>query len=74
MFHVIYVRNKPKKKWVLQSIVASAEEANRDLQKYVDKAKSNGNPDAEGAIQSFDSAFFIPEMLSDINPSKVLYN
>lgn len=54
--------------------VYSAEEAQRELDKYVDKAKANGNAQAEGAIQSFDTPFGIPEIITDIKPSKVLYN
>ena len=74
MFHGVYLRNKPTKKWFLMSIVYSAEAANRDLEKYVGKSKSDGNDLAEGAIQSFESPFFIPEIVADVKPSKVLYN
>lgn len=74
MFHGVYLRNKPTKKWLLMSVVYSAETAQRDLEKYVDKAKSNGNDLAEGAIQSFESALFIPEIITSIKPSKILYN
>ncbi len=56
------------------SVVYTAEAAQRDLEKYVDKAKSDGNDQAEGAIQSFESAFFIPEIITDIKPSKILYS
>lgn len=74
MFHGVYLRNKPTKKWLLMSVVYSAETANRELEKYVEKAKSDGNDQAEGAIQSFESSFFIPEIIADIKPSKILYN
>ena len=56
------------------TIVYSAEEARRELDKYVDKAKTDGNDQAEGAIQSFESPYFIPEIVTTIKPSKVLYN
>lgn len=74
MFHGVYVRNKPNKKWLLMSIVYSAETANRDLKKYLDKAKLDGNSQAEGAIQSFESPFFIPAIVANVEHSKVLYN
>lgn len=74
MLHGVYLRTKPKKKWLLMTTVYSAEEARRELDKYVDKAKANGNNQAEGAIQSFDTSFAIPEIITDIKPSKVLYN
>lgn len=74
MIHGIYLRNKPTKKWMLMSVVASAETASKNLEKLLTKAKLDGNNQAEGAIQSFESLFFIPETLSDIKPSKVLWN
>ncbi len=74
MFLGVYVRNKPKKRWLLMSIVYSAEVAYRDLEKYVDKAKLDGNDQAEGAIQSFESSFFIPHVITNIAASNTFYN
>ena len=74
IYHGVYLRMKPTRHWLLMTTVYSAEEAQRELDKYVDKAKADGHDKAEGAIQSFDSPFHIPEFITNIKRSKVLYN
>jgi hypothetical protein len=74
MIHGIYVRNRPKKKWILYSVVQSGELALRDQEDALNKAKEEGNDDAEVAIQTFETSFFIPQYLLEIKKATVLYN
>lgn len=74
MIHGIYIKNRPKSKWHLVSIVASPEAATFDMNEALNTAKLEGNEDAEVAIQIFDSAFFIPEYLDAVKEQKLLYN
>ena len=74
MIHGIYVRNRPKKKWILYSTVHSGELALRDQEDALNKAKEEGNDEAEVAIQTFETSFFIPQYLLEIKKATVLYN
>lgn len=75
MIHGIYVRAKPKYRWKLVGAVASAEAALRDKDKALDKAKSEGFSNAEAAIKTFESSYFIPENLPEIKTEdKILLN
>lgn len=74
MIHAIYVKNKPKAKWLLVSIAISAEAANYDIDEALKQAKLNGRDEAEVACQLFDSVFWIPETLVEIKNQKPLYN
>lgn len=74
MFHGIYVKSKPKGKWHLVSIAFSAEVANNDVIEYKKQVEIEGNISAEVAIQTFDSGFYIPELLSQITTQKLMYN
>lgn len=74
MIHAIYLKSKPKNKWQLHSIVNSAEIANDDLIKALKNAKLSGLDQVEGAIQIFESSFYIPESLKEIKNQKLLFN
>lgn len=74
MIHGIYVKSRPKNKWHLVSVAISIEAANYDLNEAIKQAKLTGNDDAEAAIQLFDSAFHIPEFLSEMKQFKPMYN
>ncbi len=74
MIHGIYVRNRPKKKWTLYSVVQSGELALRDQEDALAKAKEDGNDEAEAAIQTFETSFFIPQYLLEIKKAQILYN
>ena len=74
MIHGIYLRSKPKNKWHLVSQTISAEMANMEVEAFKKQAIEEGNDLAEVAIQTFDSAFFIPETLVELKERKVLYN
>ena len=74
MVHGIYIKNRPKSKWQLFSVAASAEIANNDLSKALKQAISEGYENAEVAVQLFDSVFYIPESLPSIKEQKILYN
>lgn len=72
MIHGIYFRSKPKNKWSLFSVVASAEVANQELEVAMQEAQKGGNELGEAAIQIFDSPFFIPETLIQLKDRKFL--
>lgn len=74
MIHGIYLKNRPKSKWHLYSVAISAEAANYDLDLALKQAKSAGNENAQAAIRIFDSAFYIPELLTEIKEQKPMFN
>ncbi len=74
MIHGIYLRSKPKNKWLLVSQTLSPEMANQEVEAFKKQAAQEGYDQAEVAIQTFDSAFFVPESLTEIKERKVLYN
>lgn len=73
MIHGIYVKSKPKGKWYLVSVAISAEVANNDVIVALNKAKQEGNDLAEASVHTFQSGFYIPESLIEVN-SKTMYN
>lgn len=74
MIHGIYIKTNPKKKWHLFSVAISPEAAMRDVDKAIDKTKQQGYDGAEVGIQIFESAFHIPETLSEISKSEPMFN
>lgn len=74
MIHGIYIKSRPKASWHLVSVAISSEAANYDLDKFLQQAKNEGNEQAEAAVQTFDSSFYIPEILHEIKSQKILYN
>jgi hypothetical protein len=70
----IYLKNRPKAKWQLVSLTTSPESANLDLDEARKQAAAEGFEEAEVAIQSFDSTFYIPHFLNEIKVNKPLYN
>ena len=55
----IYLKSKPKSKWHLVSVSTSAEHANQEVNLFKEQATLNGYDEAEVAIQSFESSFWI---------------
>jgi hypothetical protein len=74
MIHGIYLRSKPKNKWLLVSQTISPEMANMEVEAFKKQAVKEGYEQAEVAIQTFESEFFIPESLNEIKERKILYN
>jgi len=74
MIHGIYVRNRPKSKWHLFSVVVSAEAANQELDVALKYAKSEGNEQAEVGVQTFDSMLWVRETMNEVKNQKPLYN
>jgi hypothetical protein len=74
MVHGIYVKNRPKSKWQLISVKLSAEGALKVLDNALKQAEIDGFTEAKGAIQIFESAFYIPETLKEIKDQKLIYN
>lgn len=74
MIHGIYLKNRPKSKWHLYSVAISAEAANYDLDLALKQAKDAGHDNAEVAVRIFDSAFYIPELLTEIKEQKPMFN
>lgn len=74
MIHGIYLKSKPKNKWHLVSLAASAEAANLELETFKRRAVDGGNERAEVAVQVFDSLFWIPEYMTEIKEQKPSFN
>lgn len=74
MIHGIYVRNRPKNKWHLVSVAISPEAVNQGLNELRKQAELTGDEGHEVAVQIFDSAFHIPEYLTEVKNRKPLYN
>lgn len=74
MIHGIYVKSKPKSKWHLVSVTMSPEAANYEVDERKKLAASEGNEEAQVAIQLFDSVFWIPEYMDEIKEQKALLN
>jgi len=70
----IYLKSKPKSKWHLVSVSTSAERATQEVTLFKKQANLNGYEDAEVAIQSFESSFWIPEYISEIKTQDPLLN
>ena len=74
MFHGVYVKSRARGKWFLASLTISAESASADKLAIIKQAKIEDNSDIEVKIQSFDSGFYIPEILSEVKEQKLPYN
>lgn len=74
MVHGIYVKSRPKSKWRLIYVAVSAKDAEADRDEALRQAIKDGHEAPEVAIQIFDSALFIPELLTDIKRQEPLYN
>ena len=74
MIHGIYTRSNPKAKWHLVSLAISAEAANFDVDQCRKQNELAGREGAEVAVKLFDSVFYIPEYLNEVNDTKILYN
>lgn len=74
MIHAIYTRNKPKSKWFLASIATNAEEVREDLEALKKYKNRSDNISLEIAVKTFDSALYIPEMVSEIKEQNLVLN
>lgn len=75
MIHAVYVRNKPKSMWALMTVANTAQLALQDKKMFLEEAIKNGNAEAETAIKTFNSIWFIPEYLNEIvEEPKLLFN
>lgn len=74
MFHVVYMKTRPKGKWYSVSVSLSQETASSDMNAILKKAKTDDNDKIEACIQSFETGFHIPEYLSEVKEQKLLYN
>jgi hypothetical protein len=74
MYHGIYVKTKPKSKWLLFSVVVSAEEASAKIDKALMEAEKGGYEQVEVAVKIFDYFDYIPEMLNEVKDQGLLYN
>lgn len=74
MIHGIYVRSRPKAKWMLFSTTASSEVAVKEVDEALKAAKDKGHENPEAAIKTFETSFFIPQTLPEIKEQGVVYN
>jgi hypothetical protein len=70
----IFVRYAPNKKWKLFSHTSSAEAATAEMKVAKQLAIKEGFPEAEVAMQFFDTALWIPEYLNKIDQNKSFFN
>jgi hypothetical protein len=69
----IYKRNRPSAPWLLVSTAYTAEVAKQDKLSSLAKAKKEGKPEAEVAIQIFDTKTWIPDSLKKIEEDERLF-
>lgn len=74
MYHGVYLKTRPKSKWLLFSINASAEATAVNAEKALKQAKDDGYENAEVAVKIYNDINYIPEMLNEIKSQKILYN
>jgi hypothetical protein len=74
MIHGLYIKSRPKGTWHLVSTSVSAEIAVKDKNNILHQAKLDGNDKMQVAIKTFNSSFYIPEFLSDIQEEKPMFN
>lgn len=74
MVHGVYMKTRPKSKWHLVSIKLSAESALNESNAALNQAKTEGNDQAEVAIQTFETLFYIPESLQEVKNQKIMFN
>jgi hypothetical protein len=74
MIYGIYVKNKPNSKWHRVLMTMSPEAANYEVTERKKIANQGGNEEAQVAIQTFDSAFWIPEYMDEIKERQALLN
>jgi hypothetical protein len=74
MVHGVYLKTRPQGKWHLVSVAISPEAAVIDSDEVLKDALNMGNEKAQIAIQSYDSMFHIPELLSRVKEQKLLFN
>ncbi len=74
MIHCVYLKRGPKTKWHLISMAISVEAAVLDVTEALRIASLSGNDVAEAGIQMYESAYHIPEFLSEMKQFKPMYN
>lgn len=74
MIHGVYIKNKINSSWHLVSLTVSIESAKKDALVFREQSEKEGNENAEIIIKTFDSTFYIPEIMRDIKPQKIMYN
>lgn len=74
MYHGVYVKTRPKSKWLLFSVNASPEATAVNAEKALKQAKEDGYEKAEVAIKIYSDINYIPEMLNEIKNQELLYN
>lgn len=74
MIHGVYVKSRAKGKWHLVSITLSPEAAAHDAGSILKQAEQDGNNQIKAVVQSFESSFYIPELLSEIKEQKSMLN
>jgi hypothetical protein len=73
--HGVYSRKSPKALWQLVSVSASAETALKDKKTCLEAARKDGQAEASVAIKTFDTTWFMPETLAEIDEdTKLMYN
>jgi len=74
MVHGVYVKSRPKGKWHLVILTMSPEVASTNKNAIMSQAKIEENDKIQACIQSFESSFYIPEVLSEVTEQKLMYN
>lgn len=74
MIHVIYLKSYPKGAWLLFSSTQSAETANHEMEAALTKAKAEGHEKPEAVIQTFETSFYVPQILNNVRKQNSLLN
>jgi len=75
VIHAIYLQRVPKGLWTLVSVSESAETALKDKRMSLEAAKKSGKDQAKTAIRTFETTWFLPETLAEVEENeRLLYN
>lgn len=74
MYHGVYLRNRPKSKWLLFSVSTSPEKTSLNVERALEQAKKEGYENPEVAVKIYEISDHIPEMLNEVVNQKLLYN
>jgi hypothetical protein len=74
MIYAIFVRNTPKSKWHFFSMTVSPETTTTEIEAAKQTAIKEGYDEAEVAIHTFDTMFYIPEYMNDVKGETALFN
>lgn len=74
MILVVYLKKTPKDQFQLYSVAETMETAKKYSKAAIRQAKKIGYDEPDTVIQSFTSAFDVPEVINNPVPERFLFN